>query len=175
MHWSFSSSSTHCVFVTDDFAMQEASATLKDELKTIVKLATNFRADVDTLKEEVASRAKLHGASVESNEKANSIIKKLKGQYLSLKIEVGFLREENVELTNMCVKALDGSITTPQDRQTAMDAVKKMMDASILKKNTLVEETGGLVHPIQAPQKEPDVLHVQRPTRRSPRSRRAGR
>ena len=62
---------------------------------------------------------------------------------MSLKIEVGFLREENVELTNMCVKALNGSITTTQDRQTAMDAVKKMMDASILKKNTLVEETGG--------------------------------
>ena len=41
----FSSSSTHCVFVTDDFAMQEALATLKDELKTIVKLATNFCAD----------------------------------------------------------------------------------------------------------------------------------
>ena len=44
-----------------------------------MKLATNLRADVDTLKDEVASRAKLHEASVESNEKANSLIKKLKG------------------------------------------------------------------------------------------------
>ena len=94
---------------------------------------------------------------------------------MSLKIEVGFLREENVELMNMCVKALDGSITTPQDRQMAMVAVKKMMDASILKKNTLVEEMGGLVHPIQAPRKEPEVLHVQRPMQRSPRSHRVGR
>ena len=87
---------------------------------------------------------------------------------MSFKIKIGLLREENMELTNMCVKALDGSITTPQDRQTAMVAVKKMMDASILKKNKLVEETGSLVHPIQAPQKETEVLHVQRPTRRSP-------
>ena len=74
----------------------------------------------------------------------------------------------------MCVKALNGSITTTQDRQTAMDAVKKMMDDSILKKNNMVEDTRGMVDPIQAPQKEVDALRVQPPLRRSPRRPRAG-
>ena len=125
-------------FGTDDIAMQEASACFRDELKTLVELASNFRDDVDTLKDEVIGRGKLHDVRVPSSEETNSVIKKLKGENLSLKLECGFLREEIIELTNKCVQALDGSITTHQDRQMAMDALKKMMDLSILKKNMMV-------------------------------------
>ena len=114
--------------------MQEASACFRDELKTLVELASNFRDDLDTLKEEVTGRGKLHDVSVPSSEETNSIIKKLKGENLMLKIECGFLHEENVDLSKRCVQALDGSLNTQQDRQNAMYAVKKMMDDSILKK-----------------------------------------
>jgi hypothetical protein len=155
-------------FGTDDIAMQEASACFRDELKTLVELASNFRDDVDTLKDEVTGRGKLHDVSVPSSEETNSVINKLKGENLMLKIECGFLREENVELSNRCVQALNGSLNTQHD------AVKKMMDDSILKKNNMVEDTRGMVDPIQAPQKEVDALRVQPPLRRSPRRPRAG-
>ena len=56
-----------------------------------------------------------------------------------------------------------------------MYAVKKMMDDIILKNNKMVEDTRGMVDPIQAPQKEVDVLRVQPPLRRSPRRPRVGR
>ena len=155
-------------FGTDDIAMQEASACFRDELKTLVELASNFRDDVDTLKDEVTGRGKLHDVRVPSSEETNSVIKKLKGENLMLKIECGFLREENVERSNRCVQALNGSLNTQHD------AVKKMMDNSILKKNNMVEDTRGMVDPIQAPQKEVDALRVQPPLRRSPRRPRAG-
>ncbi|KAK1648550.1 hypothetical protein QYE76_066355 [Lolium multiflorum] len=137
----------------DDFnpcllRLEEASACFRDELKTLVELASNFRDDVDTLKDEVTGRGKLHDVRVPSSEETNSVIKKLKGENLMLKIECGFLREENVELSNRCVQALNGSLNTQHD------AVKKMMDNSILKKNNMVEDTRGMVDPIQAPQKE---------------------
>ena len=154
--------------------MQEASACFRDELKTLVELASNFRDDLDTLEEEVTGRAKLHDVSVPSTEEANSVIKKLKGENLMLKIECGFLREENVELSNRCIQPLNGSLNTQHDRENAMYAAKKMMDDSILKKNNMVEDTRGMVDPIQAPQKEVDALRVQPPLRRSPRRPRAG-
>jgi hypothetical protein len=141
-------------FGTDDIAMQEASACFRDELKTLVELASNFRDDVDTLKDEVTGRGKLHDVSIPSSEETNTIIKKLKGENLMLKIECGYLREENVELSNMCVKALNGSLNTQHD------ALKKKMDDSILKKNNMVEDTRRMVDPIQAPQKEVDALRV---------------
>ncbi|KAK1603633.1 hypothetical protein QYE76_027306 [Lolium multiflorum] len=158
----------------DDFnpcllRLEEASACFRDELKTLVELASNFRDDVDTLKDEVTGRGKLHDVRVPSSEETNSVIKKLKGENLMLKIECGFLREENVELSNRCVQALNGSLNTQHD------AVKKMMDNSILKKNNMVEDTRGMVDPIQAPQKEVDALRVQPPLRRSPRRPRAER
>ena len=96
--------------------MQEASACFRDELKTLVELASNFRDDLDTLKDEVTSRGKLHDVSIPSSEETNTVIKKLKGENLMLKIECGFLREENVELSNRCVQALDESLNNQQDK-----------------------------------------------------------
>jgi hypothetical protein len=61
----------------------------------------------------------------------------LKCENLMLKIECGFLRKQNVELSYRCVQDLDESLKTQKYRQNSMHAVKKMMDDSILKKNKM--------------------------------------